>query len=168
MQGQRLRQLLSLLARRDGLSAAQAAAGCEAGFRGAPTPRAALRQPPAPPAPPGLLLARGLAQKPRRPAAAEEHARLELRKNGEISADPVRLVGADEHGVVSLADALAQARAAGLDLVEVAPRAVPPVCRITSFAAMASASVKSQVDAKEKQRKLQARDSARTKEIRVG
>ncbi len=36
-------------------------------------------------------------------------------------------------GVVTLSQALAQAMQAGLDLVEVAPKAVPPVCRIVDF-----------------------------------
>ena len=36
-------------------------------------------------------------------------------------------------GVISLADALVEAAKAGLDLVEVSPTAVPPVCRIMDY-----------------------------------
>lgn len=36
-------------------------------------------------------------------------------------------------GVVKTAEALASARASGLDLVEVAPQANPPVCRILAY-----------------------------------
>ena len=36
-------------------------------------------------------------------------------------------------GVISLADALAEAAKAGLDLVEVSPTAEPPVCRIMDY-----------------------------------
>ena len=36
-------------------------------------------------------------------------------------------------GIVEVADALAKAREAGLDLVEVAPTAKPPVCRIMDY-----------------------------------
>jgi translation initiation factor IF-3 len=36
-------------------------------------------------------------------------------------------------GVLSLADALAEATRAGLDLVEVSPSAAPPVCRIMDY-----------------------------------
>ena len=36
-------------------------------------------------------------------------------------------------GVISLADALAEATKAGLDLVEVSPTAAPPVCRIMDY-----------------------------------
>jgi translation initiation factor IF-3 len=47
----------------------------------------------------------------------------------------VRLVGPDgsQIGVVSTQDALRQARELDLDLVEVAPQASPPVCRIMDY-----------------------------------
>ena len=47
----------------------------------------------------------------------------------------MRLVGADgeQIGVVSTQDALRQARDLDLDLVEVAPQADPPVCRIMDY-----------------------------------
>jgi translation initiation factor IF-3 len=47
----------------------------------------------------------------------------------------VRLVGHDgaQIGVVETRDALSQARALDLDLVEVAPQADPPVCRIMDY-----------------------------------
>jgi translation initiation factor IF-3 len=45
------------------------------------------------------------------------------------------VVGADgsQLGVIPTADALKQAQEAGLDLVEVAPTAKPPVCRIMDY-----------------------------------
>jgi translation initiation factor IF-3 len=47
----------------------------------------------------------------------------------------VRLVGADgqQIGVIDTRDALRQARELDLDLVEVAPQASPPVCRIMDY-----------------------------------
>ncbi len=42
-------------------------------------------------------------------------------------------VAGEQLGVLSLADALAEAAKAGLDLVEVSPTAVPPVCRIMDY-----------------------------------
>jgi translation initiation factor IF-3 len=47
----------------------------------------------------------------------------------------VRLIGADgaQVGIVAIQEALAQAQAAGLDLVEVAPQADPPVCKIMDY-----------------------------------
>jgi translation initiation factor IF-3 len=47
----------------------------------------------------------------------------------------VRLIGPEgqQLGIVPVYDALRQARDAGLDLVEVAPAAAPPVCRILDY-----------------------------------
>lgn len=47
----------------------------------------------------------------------------------------MRLVGAtgDQIGVVPIAEALAQAESDGLDLVEVAPQASPPVAKVMDF-----------------------------------
>jgi len=47
----------------------------------------------------------------------------------------VRVIGIDgkQFGVLPLGDALNLARASGVDLVEVAPSAVPPVCRVVDF-----------------------------------
>jgi len=58
-----------------------------------------------------------------------------LRVNERIRAAQVRLVGEDgtQVGIVSLEEALKQAQAAKLDLVEVAPQADPPVCRIMNY-----------------------------------
>lgn len=55
--------------------------------------------------------------------------------NEAIRAKEVRLVAEDGKalGVVKTTEALASARAAGLDLVEVAPQANPPVCRILAY-----------------------------------
>ena len=39
----------------------------------------------------------------------------------------------EQLGVLKLTDAIKLAQQAGLDLVEVAPNAVPPVCRIVDF-----------------------------------
>jgi translation initiation factor IF-3 len=47
----------------------------------------------------------------------------------------VRVIGTDhaQLGIISLGDALNLARAKGVDLVEIAPNAVPPVCRLVDF-----------------------------------
>ncbi|MBJ7270809.1 MAG: translation initiation factor IF-3 [Ilumatobacteraceae bacterium] len=59
----------------------------------------------------------------------------EPRYNERIRAKQVRLVDADgsQVGVVSIEDALERSRKADLDLVEVAPLAEPPVCRIMDY-----------------------------------
>jgi translation initiation factor IF-3 len=58
-----------------------------------------------------------------------------FRHNEQIRISPVRLINDKEEqvGVVSTSDALRMAREAGLDLVEVAPTARPPVCRIMDY-----------------------------------
>ncbi|MEQ1872227.1 MAG: translation initiation factor IF-3 [Ilumatobacteraceae bacterium] len=59
----------------------------------------------------------------------------EHRYNERIRAREVRLIGHDgqQLGIKSLPDALTLARQADLDLVEVAPMATPPVCRIMDY-----------------------------------
>jgi translation initiation factor IF-3 len=58
-----------------------------------------------------------------------------LRINREIRATSVRVIDVEgeQLGVLSLADALAEAAKTGLDLVEVSPTATPPVCRIMDY-----------------------------------
>ncbi len=57
------------------------------------------------------------------------------RVNGKIRAREVRVIGIDgkQLGVLSLGDALNMARANGVDLVEIAPNATPPVCRLVDY-----------------------------------
>ena len=57
------------------------------------------------------------------------------RINGKIRAREVRVIGVDgkQLGVLPLNEALNQARANGVDLVEIAATANPPVCRIVDF-----------------------------------
>ncbi|HEX4646799.1 MAG TPA: translation initiation factor IF-3 [Verrucomicrobiae bacterium] len=57
------------------------------------------------------------------------------RRNGKIRAREVRVIDdlKQQLGVMSLGDALQLARAKGLDLIEVAASATPPVCRITDY-----------------------------------
>ncbi len=55
--------------------------------------------------------------------------------NEQIRISPVRVISADgqQLGIMPTDQALAQAREAELDLVEVAPNERPPVCRIMDF-----------------------------------
>lgn len=59
----------------------------------------------------------------------------QIRVNDRIRAPRVRVVTAkgDQLGVVSTREALAKAKEIGLDLVEVAPNADPPVCRLIDY-----------------------------------
>ncbi|HMO14962.1 MAG TPA: translation initiation factor IF-3 [Pirellulaceae bacterium] len=55
--------------------------------------------------------------------------------NEQIRSTPVRVIDADgtQLGIISVKQAIEKARDAGLDLVEVAPEAKPPVCRIMDY-----------------------------------
>ncbi|MDD2797583.1 MAG: translation initiation factor IF-3 [Bacteroidales bacterium] len=58
----------------------------------------------------------------------------QLKINNQIRAREVRLVGDNvEQGVFSIQDALRMADDLELDLVEISPTAVPPVCKITDY-----------------------------------
>lgn len=65
----------------------------------------------------------------------------------------VRLIDQNQQqlGVVTFDDAVARARAANLDLMEVAGQAIPPVCRILDFGKFRYEESRKQRDAKKKQ-----------------
>lgn len=58
-----------------------------------------------------------------------------FRVNGRIRAREVRVIGADgqQVGILGLGEAINLARAHGMDLVEIAATAAPPVCRIVDY-----------------------------------
>ncbi len=82
------------------------------------------------------------------------------RLNEEITAPQVRLLGpeGEQLGVVSIRDALAQAEEAELDLVEIAPTAEPPVCRIMDIGKFKYQEAKRQHEAKLKQKQIQIKE----------
>jgi translation initiation factor IF-3 len=98
---------------------------------------------------------------PRKPFQQKKE---ELHKiNGNITAREVRLVGdGTEPQVLSTYDAIKLAEEMGLDLVEISPNAVPPVCKILDYR-------KFMYDQKKKQKELKAKQSKVViKEIRFG
>jgi translation initiation factor IF-3 len=72
----------------------------------------------------------------------------------------VRLVGADGEmvGVVSLRDALLAAEDANLDLVEVAPQAEPPVCKILDYGKFKFEAQKKAAEARKKQKVIEVKE----------
>jgi translation initiation factor IF-3 len=58
-----------------------------------------------------------------------------LRINRRIRAEKVRLIDESNNqvGIIDTYEAISRAREAGLDLVEVAPKSDPPVCRIMDY-----------------------------------
>ncbi|WP_366522189.1 translation initiation factor IF-3 [Candidatus Accumulibacter sp. ACC003] len=82
------------------------------------------------------------------------------RVNGEINALEVRLVGEEGEalGVMSAREALSLAEEAGLDLVEIAPMARPPVCRIVDFGKFKYQEQKRQHEQRQKQKQVQVKE----------
>ena len=68
----------------------------------------------------------------------------------------VRLIGVngEQVGIVTLADANALADEAGVDLVEIAPTAQPPVCRLMDYGKFRYQESKKKHDAKLKQKQV--------------
>ncbi len=77
-----------------------------------------------------------------------------------IRAAEVRLIGPDgeQIGILPLAEALAQAQAVNLDLVEVAPQANPPVCRIMAYGKFKYLQSKKTQEARKKQTVIQIKE----------
>jgi translation initiation factor IF-3 len=72
----------------------------------------------------------------------------------------VRLIGVngEQVGVVTLADANVLAEEAGVDLVEIAPTAQPPVCRLMDYGKFRYQESKKKHDAKLKQKQVQIKE----------
>jgi len=82
------------------------------------------------------------------------------RVNDEITAPEVRLVGADgeQLGIVNIRAALQLAQEAEIDLVEIAPLAKPPVCKIMDFGKFKYQEAKRAHEAKLKQKQVQVKE----------
>ena len=76
--------------------------------------------------------------------------------NERIRVPEVRLIdeNGDQVGVIPTDDARSRAREAGLDLVEVAPDARPPVCRLMDYGKYKYEQRKKQQKAREKQHRI--------------
>ena len=85
----------------------------------------------------------------------------DVRINGEITNTPeIRLLGAEgqQLGIVSLSEAQRMAEEAELDLVEIAPTAKPPVCRIMDYGKFKYREAKKAHEAKLKQKQIQVKE----------
>ena len=82
------------------------------------------------------------------------------RVNEKIRAKEVRLIGPDgkQIGIVSLKEALAKAEEYGLDLVEVAPQANPPVCKIMDYGQFLYQEAKKAKEAKKRQTQVELKE----------
>ncbi|MBE6779200.1 MAG: translation initiation factor IF-3 [Ruminococcaceae bacterium] len=91
-------------------------------------------------------------------------AKKELQINEQIRDNELRIIGADgaQLGVMSAREAQAMADEAGLDLVKIAPTAVPPVCRIMDYGKYRFEQAKKEKEARKNQHVVD------TKEVRLG
>lgn len=90
----------------------------------------------------------------RRPFSRSFHSREpKHRRNGKIRAREVRVLDVDKQqlGVMPLGEALRLAQSKGLDLIEIAAAATPPVCRIVDYGKFQYEEAKRQKDAHSRQ-----------------
>ncbi|MFK5985924.1 MAG: translation initiation factor IF-3 [Pseudomonadota bacterium] len=82
------------------------------------------------------------------------------RINEQITAHEIRLIDSEgeQAGVVSLDEAQQQAFDADLDLVEIAPTAKPPVCRIMNYGKFVFEEKKKKATERKKQKQVQVKE----------
>ncbi|HTP61334.1 MAG TPA: translation initiation factor IF-3, partial [Burkholderiales bacterium] len=82
------------------------------------------------------------------------------RINGEITSPQLRLVAenGDQLGIVAVGDALKMAEEQNVDLVEIAPLAVPPVCKLMDYGKFRYREQKKAHEAKLKQKQIQVKE----------
>ncbi len=87
-------------------------------------------------------------------------AKQELRTNEAIRVREVRLVGSDgqQLGIVPTLEALKMAQDQGIDLVEVAPQAKPPVCKILDYGKFKFEQEKNNRESRKKQKLLKLKE----------
>ncbi|HOV46470.1 MAG TPA: translation initiation factor IF-3 [Exilispira sp.] len=83
-----------------------------------------------------------------------------MRKNEEIMASEVRVIGEDgeQLGVLPLKKAIELAFEKGLDLVEISPNAEPPVCRIIDFGKFRFERERKAKEAKKNQKQVEIKE----------
>ena len=96
----------------------------------------------------------------RRPHNAPPSRETGPRINDRIRAPEIRLIGADGEnvGVVTPLRAMQLAAEAGLDLVEISPTAVPPVCKIMDFGKFKYEQQKREAEARKKQKIIEIKE----------
>lgn len=83
-----------------------------------------------------------------------------MRVNREIRASRVRVIDKDGNqlGVLTLLDAIQRAEQVGLDLVEIAPTADPPVCKIIDFGKYRYQQTKKEKESKKSQHQVKVKE----------
>ena len=80
--------------------------------------------------------------------------------NGLIQSEDVQLIDetGENHGTVSLEDALSRASETGLDLVEISPNAKPPVCKLLDYGKFKYQAQKKAAEARKKQKTFDVKE----------
>ncbi|MEC9433352.1 MAG: translation initiation factor IF-3 [Pseudomonadota bacterium] len=96
----------------------------------------------------------------RRPHQAPPTRDTGPRVNDKIRVPEIRLIDheGENRGVVDPRDAIRMAEEVGLDLVEISPNAVPPVCKIMDFGKFKYEQQKKANEAKKKQRVIEIKE----------
>jgi translation initiation factor IF-3 len=83
-----------------------------------------------------------------------------LKVNREIRAPKVRVISqtGEQLGILSLHEALAKAEEAGLDLVEIVPGSVPPVCKIINYGKFRYDQTKREKESKKSQHQVKVKE----------
>src|SRR6516225_2316379 len=99
---------------------------------------------------------RNIARRPTKLTPNREGPRI----NEGIETPNIQLIDATGHniGVVSIAEGLARAVEAGLDLVEIAPNAEPPVCKILDFGKYKYQEQKKAAEARKRQKIVEIKE----------
>lgn len=116
------------------------------------------------PASSARLIARAFFRVPAPGGAANSEAgaikEQRVRVNDQIRISPIRLIDdeGEQVGIIALEEAKERAADAGLDLVEVAPDARPPVCRLMDYGKFKYEEARKAREAKKKQHTVQIKE----------
>ena len=82
------------------------------------------------------------------------------RSNNRISSPDVQVIGSDGNnlGILNTNEAISMAKKEGLDLIEIAPNAKPPVCKIIDMGKFKYDAQKKANQAKKKQKKIELKE----------
>ena len=94
----------------------------------------------------------------------------ELMINGQIRDKEVRVIGEDGNqlGIMSIKEAMRLAQEADLDLVKIAPKATPPVCKIIDYGKYKYELARKEKEARKKQKVVEIKEVRLTPNIDSG
>lgn len=83
-----------------------------------------------------------------------------MRVNRQIRTDKVRVISEDgsQLGILTVPEAMRKAEEAGLDLVEIAPKAKPPVCKIIDYGKYRYLLTKKEKESKKSQHQIRVKE----------